>query len=57
MTRITEDPRDPYCGSERKQELDMESILEEARKTVQPIIDRERENEYVPSSVFDFKMR
>ena len=46
-----------YYGREQNQELDMESIFDEARKTVQPLIDRERQNEYVPSSVFDFKMR
>ena len=38
-------------------EIDMERILEEARKTVAPIIERERLNEFVPSEVMDFKMR
>ena len=43
-----------YCG---KLEEPFDGLLERARKTVAPIIERERRNEVIPSYVMDTVLR
>ena len=38
-------------------EMLMESVFRKAKITVQPILDRERENEFVPEEVMNFIVR